>query len=73
MSRNKLLIYNFGKRLGYLRKLKGYSQEELAEKVNTASGYISQIECGRSNLSLEKIGAIADALDIDAEQLFKFL
>lgn len=73
MSRNKFLSRNFGKKLAYIRKHRGLSQEELAELLDTAPAYISHIECGKANVPLKKIGVIADALDVDAKELFTFL
>lgn len=72
MTRNQHLKYNFDKKLGYIRRLKGLSQEELAERADTDFGYVSQIECGRANITMDKLQIIADALDVDAMELFKF-
>ena len=54
-----------------LRKLRGLSQEELAERAGYKSGsaMISQIEKGRKNVSNDKLFAIAKALDVTPNTL----
>jgi transcriptional regulator with XRE-family HTH domain len=52
------------------RKSHGLTQENLAEKVNTASTYIAMIESGRRTPSFKMIERIAEVLRIDAPELF---
>lgn len=54
----------------YHRKRLGLSQASLAEKAGTASNYIALIEVGKSFPSLPMLEKIADALEIDALDLF---
>lgn len=49
----------------YFRKLKGLTQETLAEKVEVSAVYISYIERGSKVPSLELLAKIADALEVD--------
>jgi transcriptional regulator with XRE-family HTH domain len=53
-----------------LRKERGLSQAKLAEKVETATTYIAMIESERRTPSFEMIERIAEALNIEAPQLF---
>ncbi|MEO5933210.1 MAG: helix-turn-helix transcriptional regulator [Duganella sp.] len=53
-----------------LRKEAGFSQEDFAHRCGFARSYMSRIERGTSNLSLDGIERIADALDIAVEKLF---
>jgi len=46
-----------------LRKEKGYTQKELADKMKVIQQYISTIESGRENFSIETVASIAKALD----------
>lgn len=62
-----------GARIKELRKRKGLTQEQLAEKVDLATRYISLIEVGRSSPSLETIENIANAFDVELKDLFDFL
>lgn len=54
-----------------LRKLYGYSQEELAEKANISRSLLSRIEAPNlsSRFSLEVFFNLADALKIDPADL----
>jgi len=72
MDRNYRLKELFGKKLAYVRKKRNFSQMQLAELVDTSSTYISQIECGRSNITMEMVQKLADSLDVDASELFIF-
>jgi len=51
-----------GERVAFLRKAKGWTQTELAEKsgISTKS-YISEIESGTHNLTLKKIVQLESA------------
>lgn len=53
-----------------LRKLKGLTQVQLAEKTNLSRSYIADIERERYNPSVESLRAIAEALDTDLSSLF---
>lgn len=64
------LQYHLSKNMKAHRKKLGMSQEELAEKVGTASNYISLIEQGRKFPSPRMLERIASALDIHSIELF---
>lgn len=72
MSRNSNMPANFGKKLAYIRKMRNLSQMQLAEMINSSFNYISHIECGRANTTMNMIILLADALDVDAKELFEF-
>ena len=72
MNRNAELKNNFGKKLAYIRKKRNLSQMQLAEIMDSNFNYISRIECGRANITMNMIEILADALDIDAKELFDF-
>ncbi|EKB50822.1 helix-turn-helix domain-containing protein [Cecembia lonarensis] len=59
----------FGIRLRTLRKEKGLSQEELALKSGLNRPYISAIEKGKRNVSLEVMEKLAGAFGIQIGQL----
>ena len=63
----------FGRRVRELRKKKGYSQEALGFESGLDRTYISDIERGVRNLSLENIERIANALEVSISQMFKGL
>ncbi|AET68617.1 putative transcriptional regulator with C-terminal CBS domains [Desulfosporosinus orientis DSM 765] len=62
----------FGERVRKLRQDLGISQEELAFSSNLHRTYISDIERGTRNVSLDNIYKIAVALDISPKDLFDF-
>ena len=62
----------FGKRVRRLRQARGISQEELAFSSNLHRTYISDIERGTRNVSLDNIYKIAVALDVPPKDLFDF-
>jgi len=59
-----------GANIKYYRKFCSLTQEKLAEKVNTATNYISAIEAGRRFPSVKMLKKIAFALEIDTPELF---
>ena len=58
-----------GKRVKEVRKQKGISQEELAERADLSAQYISQIETGRKRGSLPTYNKLAKALDVSIDEL----
>lgn len=62
----------FGIRLRSLRKEKGLSQEELALKSGLNRPYISAIEKGKRNVSLEVMEKLAGAMDKEIRELIDF-
>mgnify|MGYP001615018626 FL=1 len=60
----------FGKNVRYYRESKNLSQEHLAELCGLHRTYISHVECGKRNVSLENITKIAAALKIKNSDLF---
>ena len=61
----------FGKTLRRLRKNQGVSQEVFADKCDLHRTYISDIERGERNVSLENIEKIANVLNIQVIELFR--
>ena len=61
-----------GLKVSYYRKLQGYTQEQLAEKMGVATSFIGQIEAPNiyKPISLDTLFRIAKALDIHP---YKFL
>jgi transcriptional regulator with XRE-family HTH domain len=50
--------------LKYYRELKGFSQKELAEKIQTSQGYISEIEKNIKSPTIRMLYNLACALEI---------
>jgi transcriptional regulator with XRE-family HTH domain len=62
----------FGQRIKKIRKEKGISQEELAFSCGLHRTYISDVERGTRNVSIDNIYKISRALDIPLKYLFDF-
>jgi len=60
----------FGNRVRELRKQKGLSQEDFAFECQLDRTYVSQVEQGKRNISLQNIWAMADALSVPISALF---
>ena len=69
--KNRDRFVQLGLTISYLRKLRGMSQEELAERANLSRSHISVIEAPGivRPFSLEVLFNIADALGMEAEEL----
>lgn len=66
------LKYKFGKRVRELRKSKGYTQEQIAELINIEPPNMSKLENGMHFPQPDKIEKIANALDVEVQELFDF-
>lgn len=64
------IVKVFGKNLKKYRLALGLSQEKFAEKCGLHRTYISTVERFQRNISIENVQRIADALGIEAYQLF---
>ena len=59
----------FGERVRELRRVRGLSQEALAEHAGLHRTYVGSVERGERNISLDNIHALADALEVAAPDL----
>jgi len=60
-----------GARVRLLRRDQGISQEDFADACGFARSYMSRIERGTANLSLDAVERLVSAFNITAEELFK--
>ncbi len=63
-----------GLKIAYYRKLNGWTQEQLASRVNISPGYLSQVETPGfvQAISLKTLFALADAFRIPPYRLLDF-
>jgi transcriptional regulator with XRE-family HTH domain len=54
-----------------LRYAKGWTQEDLADRVGLSVRYLGQVERGQASMSITVLGRLADALAVDATRLVK--
>ncbi len=60
---------DFNNRLYQLRKQKGFSQEELANRLNVSRQTVSKWEVGDSTPDMEKLIAMSDLFDVSLDNL----
>ncbi len=60
----------FGNNLHIYRKLRGFSQEQLAEKLNISVKHLSTLETGKVFASAELIEKFSDILEVSVSSLF---
>ena len=64
-----------GLKIAYYRKLRGLTQEQLAEAIGRSVSFVSQIEANNSpnvkGVSLETLFLISEKLNIPASKLFE--
>lgn len=63
---------NLGKRIQKLRKIKGFSQDAFAEKINIATTTLSSIETGKAFMTSQTMEKIIEVLGITSQELFTF-
>ncbi|WFB58694.1 helix-turn-helix transcriptional regulator [Paenibacillus sp. BR1-192] len=60
-----------GERIRTLRKEKSYTQESLSEKSGIHVTYISDIERGERNISMETLEKVIIALEVNPVEVFR--
>lgn len=62
-----------GKNIVYFRQLpeRQWSQDTLAQKINSDKGYLSQIENARRNASTDYIERLCRVFNVEPEEMFK--
>ena len=63
-----------GLRIAYFRKMRGFTQEQLAEHLDKSSGYIGAVEAVNVDraISLDMLFDISDLLDVPAYKFLQF-
>ena len=61
----------FGLAVREQRKRLNVSQEELAMRIGADQAYVSRIEAGQMNVTLDTVEQIAEALQVDAGDLLR--
>lgn len=60
-----------GEEIRRLRKEKGMTLKQLANKIDLSQTYLSQIELGDRNVSLEMLSKVASVLEVSKLRLYK--
>ncbi len=62
---------NMADRIQYLRKAKGFSQEELADKAGVSRQAVSKWETGQSTPDIEKIIIMSELFEVTTDYILK--
>jgi transcriptional regulator with XRE-family HTH domain len=62
---------NTGDRIRAIREKRGLTQDQLAEKAKISTGFLSDVETGKRNVSSENLLKIANALGASADYLLR--
>lgn len=65
----KSILKIIGNNIRQRRKLRGLTQEQLAELVGTNFSYIGKMERGEHNVKIETLQKVANALDVSLPSL----
>lgn len=55
-----------------LRKIKRFTQQDMAEKLNMSDNAYSKVEQGKTQISVERLKQIAKALDMEKQDIENF-
>ncbi len=67
-----VLLQLVGEKIRMIRKSKGLTQESLGNKSQLSFSYISDVERGTRNISLESLEKIIIALEVSPSEIFAF-
>jgi transcriptional regulator with XRE-family HTH domain len=73
MQPNQNLRTSFGQRVRELRSSQGLSQEAFADRCGFVRTYMSRIETGTANPSLDAAKVLADGLGVSLSELLEGL
>jgi transcriptional regulator with XRE-family HTH domain len=62
-----------GRRIKEIRTSKAMTQEYLAEKMDISPKYLSSIERGKENPTLNTLISMSESLEVDLGEIFRFL
>jgi len=67
------LLVRLGDRIRKLRKKRGWTQAELAERVGIDRSFLADVERGKRNVSILNLDLMAKGLRVSLSQLFSRL
>lgn len=77
MGQKIMIDYAFARNLWLLRRNKGFTQEDIATRLqlkglNISRGTYAKIEAGLRHISFELLGAIREILEVTWDELFHY-
>jgi transcriptional regulator with XRE-family HTH domain len=70
VKRRRSIVLVVAHRIAVIRRAQGLTQEDLAERLQTAPRNVQRIEAGQ-NLTLRTLERIARALDVEPSELLR--
>ena len=70
MEQAEAVRQRVGRNVRRLRELRGWTQDELAERVGNTNRHVGQIERGEVNVTIDYLAKIAESLSTDVATLF---
>lgn len=70
-NRKKPLNISIGRRIQFSREQAGLTQEQLAERLDLSTQFISTIERGAAGASLDTIVGLCDVLNVSSDWLLR--
>lgn len=70
-ERFKICAKKLGAQIKSIRKAKGLTQIELAERAHMNGTYVGDVERATENISIYKLISLADALEVPVSELIK--
>ena len=67
------LLIRLGERIRKLRKKRGWTQVEMAEKVGIDRSFLADVERGKRNVSILNLDLMAKGLKVSLSRLFSRL
>lgn len=68
---NMLITEKLGENIKKIRTKKGMSQGDICRALEMDRGYMSAIENGKKNITLNQLERLAKALDVSVDKLLK--
>lgn len=72
MNQEQRLLKRFGKRLAAVRKSRGLTQAQLAERIDMSVVAIAYLETGKRWARIGTLQKVSEALDAPLKDLFDF-
>ena len=66
-----LISQKLGKNIKKIRTLKGMSQGDICRALDMDRGYMSAIENGKKNITIQQLERLANALGVSVDKLLK--
>jgi transcriptional regulator with XRE-family HTH domain len=67
------LLIRLGSRISRLRRARGWTQAEMAERVGIDRSFLADVERGKRNVSILNLALIAEGVGVSLAQLFSRL